>query len=289
VLLGYPDQFVFLKGEPACGSRLARCYLWAQFSRPPRSGVPAGLTAVPLTERTAEHLRRAQCRRIAAVIPHGVETWRFRPLGQMARRRLRARWGLGEAFVIGAVGAHTARKRLDLVLSAFALFARDRPGSLLLVKTDRVRSPEGTDLAALARQLGIAAQVRLLTGELRGATMAGLYNCFDLLLSLSEWEGFGIPVIEAMSCGVPVVTHPGQGPGEIIPYQELFVSGSLCREEEGSVLLEAQPEAAAAVLGRAAASPQLRLRLAEEGRREALRSFDIDAVALRWLKLIGPE
>jgi len=44
-------------------------------------------------------------------------------------------------------------------------------------------------------------------------------------MNLSEWEGFGIPVIEAMSCGLPVLTHGLQGPGEIVPYTETLAAG----------------------------------------------------------------
>jgi glycosyltransferase involved in cell wall biosynthesis len=256
---------------------------------------------VPLTEQTAEHLRRAGCPDIAPVIPHGVDTARFRPLGPSARRRLRERWELGgggdgsadrasgTAFVVGAVGAHTTRKRLDLVLESFARFASAFPRSLLVVKTDRLRSAEGTDLQAITRRLGIEGRVRLITAELPTAAMAGLYNCFDVLLALAEWEGFGIPVIEAMSCGVPVVTHPGQGPGEVVPYRELLVPGSRRREEGGALLLEARPDLAAEVLGRACEQPQRLRSLAEQGRAEVLRLYDIDRVAARWLTLIDPE
>lgn len=301
VLLGYPEQFRFLEATGGLlRGDIGPCFLWAQYSRPPRpEALPAlgGLTAVPLTEQTAEHLRRGGWRRIGPVIPHGVETRRFRPLGASARRRLRERWELGGAgeaavertFVVGAVGAHTARKRLDLVLASFARFASTCPCSLLVVKTDRLRSAEGTDLQALTRRLGIEARVRLVTAELSTAAMAGLYNCFDVLLALAEWEGFGIPVIEAMSCGVPVVTHPGQGPGEIVPYRELLVPGSRRREEGGALLLEARPDLAAEVLGRAREQPQLLRSLAEQGRAEVLRLYDIDRVAARWLTLIDPE
>ena len=85
-------------------------------------------------------------------------------------------------------------------------------------------------------------------------------------MSLSEWEGFGLPAAEAMACGLPVLTHGAQGPAELVPYRDLLAADSAARLEAGSLLLEARPETAAALLARAARDPDLRRRLGEAGR-----------------------
>lgn len=75
--------------------------------------------------------------------------------------------------------------------------------------------------------------------------MRALYGVMYLYINLSEWEGFCIPVIEAMACGVPVAAQPIQGPAEIFPYQDLIIPESSIHEEEGRVFLHARPDAVA--------------------------------------------
>jgi len=48
--------------------------------------------------------------------------------------------------------------------------------------------------------------------------MSVLYNCFDVLMNVSAGEGFGIPIVEAQACGVPVITHNVTAMPEITKY-----------------------------------------------------------------------
>ncbi len=283
ILLGYPDQFPFLVGGHPPG---IPCFLWAQFSRPPDPGFLGGAALVPLTPKSGLFLHRAGCRRVEVPIPHGVDTSIFRPFPAGRRDRLRKRRGLGGCFVVGAVGANSRRKRFDLLIRSFSLFARRRLNARLVFKTDRPVSLDGIDLPALVDAEGLAGRVSLLVGEKSEARMAALYNLMDLYLNLSEWEGFCIPVIEAMACGVPVVTHPIQGPGEILPYRDTLVPGSRPREEGGSLLFEADPQEAAETLRRLAEQPELRKRLGLRGREEAASRYDVRRVVDHWEALL---
>ncbi|MBN1835998.1 MAG: glycosyltransferase family 4 protein [Spirochaetales bacterium] len=287
ILLGYPDQFPFLT-DPGPG---VPAYLWAQSSRPPAPGAFGPALPVPLTRRTAELLGAGGCARVGPVIPHGVDTGSYRPPDRRERARARERHGLTESFAVGTVGAHTRRKRFDLILEALAALLAREPAARLLVKTDRLVSLEGTDLRLQARRLGVESQVRFVVGAISPAAMAELYWGMDVYLNLSEWEGFCLPVAEAMACGVPVVTHAVQGPGEIVPYRDLLVPGSRTEAHGETALLRADPAEAAAVLLRAAESPQLLGRLGEAGRRAAERSYDIHQVAEMWQGLLegAPE
>ena len=282
ILLGYPEQFPFLTdlgpGVPA--------FLWAQSSRPPAPGAFGPALPVPLTRRTAELLAAGGCGRLGPVIPHGVDTGLHRPPDRRERARARERHGLRGSFVVGTVGAHTRRKRFDLILEALAALLAREPAARLLVKTDRLVSLDGADLRLQARRLGVEPHVRFVVEELSPAAMVELYWGMDVYLNLSEWEGFCLPVAEAMACGIPVVTHPGQGPGEIVPYPELLVPGSRAEAHGETALLRADPAEAAAVLLRAAQSPQLLHRLGEAGRRAAEGSYDIQRVAGMWQGLL---
>jgi glycosyltransferase involved in cell wall biosynthesis len=286
ILLGYPDQFPWLRIR---GEAPLPLYLWAQCSRPPDPRAYGPARAVPLTALTAAFLAQAGVPHPGPVIPHGVDTALFRPLTAEERARARRALGLGACFAVGAVGAHSYRKRFDLILAGFALFAAGQPGARLVIKTDRAISREGSDLRLLAHCCGIADRVAVLIEEISVTGMRDLYGALDLLLNLSEWEGFGLPVVEAMACGLPVVTHRVQGPGELVPYGELTAEDSEAREEGGSRLLQARPTTVARLLARAAADPQLRRWAADLGRREAESRYEVARVVKRWERLLKSD
>lgn len=214
VLLGYPDQFPFLREA----SPSFPIFLWAQCSRPPARFDVSDMWTVPLTAKSDAFLRRASTPHVLPVIPHGVDTAFLRLPSQEERRAAKRSFGLSDRFVVGAVGANAARKRFDLILQAFAYFASGACGASLVVKTDRPASVFGTDIPVASARLGISPVV--VSKTIPPGEMRNLYWSLDALLNLSEWEGFGLPVAEAMACGVPVITHDVQGPGEIVPYGE---------------------------------------------------------------------
>jgi len=282
VLLGYPDQFPFLAEKEGT----IPTFLWAQFSSPPRPESLGRALPVPLTPKSRAFLEQAGVPGIGPIIPHGVDGAVFRPAEGRQRLELKRAWGLEGGFVIGTVAANSPRKRLDKVIESFASFSLEREG-LLLIKTDRTVSAAGLDLERLAERCGVGAKVRIMTGELGEGEMSRLYAAMDLYLTLSEWEGFGIPVIEAMACGLPVARLPVQGPGELVPYGELLIPGSRIHREGRALLLEADPRQAAATLLAASANRARLEELGRIGRRHVLERCEIRLVAQRWEELIA--
>lgn len=98
------------------------------------------------------------------------------------------------------VGGTFARKRIDLLLRIFAEVRRAAPGARLV----RVGGPFTEEQARLAEELGVADAVAVLP-FLDKAVLAAVYRRAALVVLPSEEEGFGLPVIEAMTCGTPVV------------------------------------------------------------------------------------
>jgi glycosyltransferase involved in cell wall biosynthesis len=192
IALGYPDQFPFLYEESEIG---IPCFLWSQFSRVPQQALSEQPVYVPLTGKTAYFLRLAGCSRIGPIIPHGVNSRLFRPISEPGRSRLKGSNGLAERFVVGSVGNNSRRKRFDLVIRSFALFAQARQNARLMIKTDRPVSLDGVDLPALIAREGISDRVEVIAGQRTDQELVQLYNLMDLYLNLSEWEGFCIPVI----------------------------------------------------------------------------------------------
>ncbi len=277
ILLGYPDQFPLLAepGPPLC--------LWAQFSRPPRAPALGRAVAVPLTEATRAFLEQAGCAAIGPTIPHAVDTALFAPAGADARRAAREALGAAPgALVVGTVGANSTRKRFDRMIEAFA---RLPSTFLLIIKTDRERSPGGFDLPALARRAGVDGRVRVLCEPMTDAALARFYGALDVYAHAAEWEGFCVPVAEAMACGVPVAAARTQGPGEIVPYGEGLVVEGEWLDEGGSRLFHVSPPALAAAIERVA-DPAIGARLAAQGQEEAARRYDARVVAGQWLALL---
>jgi glycosyltransferase involved in cell wall biosynthesis len=98
------------------------------------------------------------------------------------------------------VGSTMPRKRLDVLLRVFASVRRELPDARLL----RVGGPLTPVQSQLARELGVeSAMVNL--PSLSRPVLAAAYRRADLLVHTSEAEGFGLPLIEAMACGLPVV------------------------------------------------------------------------------------
>jgi len=98
------------------------------------------------------------------------------------------------------VGSTAARKRIDVLLRVCAALHRMIPG----VRLVRVGGPLSPDQQRLAGELGVADRIVSL-GRVDERTLAALYRRAALVLQPSEREGFGLPLIEAMAGGTPVV------------------------------------------------------------------------------------
>lgn len=127
------------------------------------------------------------------VVNMGVER-KFKPLRKEPR----------DVLTIGYVGALRRRKRLDLLLKTFRLL-KDKPlkTPVRLVICGN-KSYEFSTLVKMASDLEIIHDVEF-RGFVPEDELVNTYNSFDVFVMPSEWEGFGIPILEAQRCGVPVI------------------------------------------------------------------------------------
>ncbi|HEX5415755.1 MAG TPA: glycosyltransferase family 1 protein [Chloroflexota bacterium] len=146
------------------------------------------------------------------VVPNGVDE-RFRPMADPALlSRFRGQRGLPERFILSLCTLEP-RKNLPTLIRAYAL-ARDQGVTEPLVLAGGVG---WGDLAirSLVEELGLVSNV-LLPGYIPQEEQALWYNAATLFAYPSRYEGFGLPVAEAMACGTPVVTSNRSALPEVV-------------------------------------------------------------------------
>lgn len=176
----------------------------------------------------------------ASYIPHGVETKVFTPIEDNTIPR---KWLIDTAgiplfsgsevekwdhdnFIIGKVAANkdTSRKGFDREMAAFRIFLDQNPDAKkdarLYWHTDP-RFPGGYHLDHYAHLMDIDRYIKkthpfYLYGGVSEPNMAKMYQSFNLFTNVSRAEGFGIPIIEAQSCGVPAVVNNSTSMPELV-------------------------------------------------------------------------
>ena len=191
------------------------------------------------------------------VVPNGVDVGFFAEPTETEIATFRARWGLPERFVLG-VGSIQPRKNLVCLLRAFRLL-RD-PGDLGLVLCGNEEWLSGS-IRAEAAALGSA--VRFVS--LPRASMPLLYRAALALAYPSWYEGFGLPLLEAMAAGTPVCASRVASHPEVVG-------------EAGLLFDPASHEELAAALERLIDDASVRARLAAAGQARA-REFTWDCAA----------
>ncbi len=164
---------------------------------------------IAVSAHVANQLEARFGRTGVTVIPDSVDTARFRPTALDARRmESRKRFGFnGGDFVILFIGNDWKNKGLDALLRACVLLS-DLPWQLMVVGRDveeayreKLRHPE------------LQNRVRF---ERPSADVLTFYAAADLYISPSLEDAFGLPILEAMACGLPVIASIQAGASENI-------------------------------------------------------------------------
>lgn len=128
--------------------------------------------------------------------------------------------GVGDRFLIGAINRNAIRKNYPDTVRAFDRFRRRHPDAFLYIHA--VQRDEGGDLAVLLDRYGLTKEhvwVHSVGDTFVGSpkpVLTWLYNAFDVKLSTSMAEGFGLTDAEALACGTPVIAQDYSATSEVV-------------------------------------------------------------------------
>ena len=197
----------------------------------------ARLAFAPLVySRFAERICREAGLDTVRYVTHPIDTALFTPGDrQQAREACGFPPQLRDRYLVGMVAMNKyTRKRFDVHLQAFKAFQQRHPDAALYLHTYAGEEMGGVDILALCesleldvgRDVFLPPQYAMAAGLISEAELVQVYRSLDVLLLVSEGEGFGIPLLEAQACGIPVVTGDWTSmpelcfAGEIVPRSE---------------------------------------------------------------------
>ncbi len=243
-------------------------------------GYIAEKLALPLTSARAslvvadsEYIRsqlQARFSTRSIVIPLGVDTQRFTPATREEISRIRRKFGISgtDRVVLYAGRLHPWKEPLLLVHAAKHVLEQIPNAIFYLVG----RGPLQTVIAETVRKLGIEDRVCVVTEADYYNGLTDYYKMADLFVLPTRREGFGLVILEAMSCGLPVVaSHQGAAPELVGDCGVLFKPGDPYSLSERIVYL--------------LSNAPLHLRLREKARARVVEKFEWDHCAKSYLRI----
>lgn len=141
--------------------------------------------------------------------------FRKRTLSEEELLQIRRRSGITRKFLL-YTGGDDHRKNLDIAVAGFAEVPKPIRRDYQLVIACRIRPERAQELRNMGRRAGLDTQDLLFPGYVSDSDLVGLYNVCDLFIFPSLYEGFGLPVLEAMSCGAAVLGGNNSSIKEVI-------------------------------------------------------------------------
>lgn len=170
----------------------------------------------------------------------------FQPLAITEKKRwaLQSKYSLSEQFLL-YVGTIEPRKNLAKLIEAYYLYRQEEPGSDLKLVLAGGKGWLYEDIFARVKALHLEQDV-IFTGYVDSEDLPYLYNLAQAFVYPSLYEGFGLPPLEAMSCGTPVISSNAASIPEVVggagilidPYQVNELTQAICRVADSASLRE---------------------------------------------------
>ena|SRR3990167_624442 len=245
-------------------------------------------------------------------IPHGCDAHKnFFP---QDKQQAKIQFGIDpNIFVVGANFRNQGRKFTGKMVKAFAEFSKDKNDVVLLQNTDPTDPAAANDIMYLAQRFKCPHKIRFTgmtwTQGLSMEQLSVLYNAFDVNLSTTSGEGFGITTIEAMASEVPTVIPEYTTGKELVADHKAGIATKLIGQaEEGDSFPHERVDVEGVIEGswevdRGVVSikdtvralqymydnPAERARMGRNGRAAVLREYDWESggIIKKWNKVLG--
>lgn len=220
----------------------------------------------------------------SSMIPHGVDTNRFKPKD---KKEMRRKFGLPEdLFLFGMVSANKdnpPRKEFQRVMDAYAMFKKNHPKSGIYMHT-LFDQPSGFPIMQYAKVLGIVENIYRLPAyqvmfKMNHAVIADLMSAFDVLLSPSASEGFGMPIIESQAAGVPVIVNNFTAmPELVIPEKTGLITEVGYKRYVNLLSFWGNPSVESLYANMENIYKMNRVKMGQQARSHAVKNYDIDMI-----------
>lgn len=149
-------------------------------------------------------------------ISTAIDTEHYRPVvNEKQDAELKARLGIDRKFVM-YTGGIDPRKNIEGLISAYANLSKSTLREHQLVIVCNIQADERSRLESLTIASGLKKSDVRFTGFVSEEDLVALYNACELFIFPSLHEGFGLPALEAMSCGKPVIASNTSSLPEVV-------------------------------------------------------------------------
>ena len=150
------------------------------------------------------------------------------------KQELLKRFGITQSFIMYS-GGDDARKNLPRLIHAYVSLDKSLLNSYQLVLVGKMNEGNIKELEDILKSVGVSEKKLIFTGYVTDEELAKFYNLCSMFVFPSYHEGFGLPVLEAMSCGAPVIGSNTTSVPEVVgrqdtlfdPYDVLDISQKL--------------------------------------------------------------
>lgn len=205
------------------------------------------------------------------IIPHCIDTDRFKPSPNSQKEKIRGKNGIsiGDPMIF-SLQRLFPRKKVEVIIYAAKIVLSEMPDAKFLIGGT---GPDFSRLENLIQKFSIDKSVKLL-GYIPDNELPHYFSAADVFAFHTLYEGFGIVAIEAMSCGTPIITTNVGGLKEIVE-----------NNNAGVVVPPNNPSVLADALLQILEDSSLRHKLSKNARNAALKKYQTGVVAKQYIDL----